>query len=344
MRINGRRQHAYPSTSSSSGAGVPDGIVSLLLGLLSLTFLQVLTVGLESGHDVELLATTLTGLDGTSVDHETGSVETTESHQGSGHVLVTSGNDDHSVQPVSTGGGLDLVSDEVSRLQRVTHAKGSHRDAVRHSNGSELVPDEAGTGHRVLDALTETQNVLVAATDVRTCQPSRTRRYPAVGTGNAANSRVTLVPHAGYSNHGLLKIGIGLYSVSGEQHGLAGTLTLVLGDISGMTVQSFLGSELGRGVQATLDSFGIPRDDGTREHLEVWMMMLGDGVEWRSIDRSEDDDIWCVRGGHSQHFQPTRHNWLPTTFTRIRVSREPERRRSGWVGTELDKLSVRILF
>jgi hypothetical protein len=269
-RPYGSRISAHPSTSSGSRTRIPDGVVSLLLGLLGLTVLQVLTVGLESRYDVELLATALSGLDGTSIDHETRSVESTESHESSRHVLVASRNDDHTIEPMSTGGGLDLVGDEVSRLQRVAHTESSHRNAIRHSDGTELVTDQTSTGHRILDTLTKTQNVLVAAVD-----PSSSSEFLQEGGSKIQIRylRVTLIPHTGHTDHGLLEIGIRLYTIGSEQHGLTGSLTLVLGDIPRMTVQTLFCSKLGRGMQAALGSLGIPGEDRTREHLESFAML-----------------------------------------------------------------------
>ena len=131
----------HSSACSSTGTSVPDRVVSLLLGLFSLTFLQVLPVRLESRDNVELFSSTLTGFDGTSVDHETGSVQSSKGHEGSGHVLVTTGYDDHSIEPMTTGGGLDLIGDEITGLQRVAHSECSHGDSIGYTDGTELVAD-----------------------------------------------------------------------------------------------------------------------------------------------------------------------------------------------------------
>lgn len=123
----------------------------LNLGLGSLSVLEVLAVRLECADDVKRRAiATLSGLDRSSVNHESRSVQSTEGlsgdcrigsmlsaqediqdithlllvfsttyHQGTRHVLVTSGNDNHTIEPVSSSGGLDLVSDKVSRLKLI---------------------------------------------------------------------------------------------------------------------------------------------------------------------------------------------------------------------------------
>jgi hypothetical protein len=48
-------------------------------------------------------------------------------------------------------------------------------------------------------------------------------------------------PYACYTDHGLLEILVAVYTVGGEQHGLTGTLALVLGDISRVSVEAFFG-------------------------------------------------------------------------------------------------------
>jgi hypothetical protein len=120
----------------------------LLLSLRSLPILQVLSVRLESGNDVQRrsIGSASSGLDRSSVHHQSRSVQSPESlhhpvikhgatrsaesrggkplrrkrytdHKGSRHVLVATGDDDHSVEPMSSSGGLDLVSNEVSGLE-----------------------------------------------------------------------------------------------------------------------------------------------------------------------------------------------------------------------------------
>jgi len=91
----------------------------LLLSFRSRSILQVLPVGLESADDIErrTVLSTLSRSDGSSVDHQSRTVESTESHQNTGHILIASRDDDHSVKPVSSSSGFDLVGDEVSRLE-----------------------------------------------------------------------------------------------------------------------------------------------------------------------------------------------------------------------------------
>lgn len=64
---------------------------------------------------------------------------------------------------MTTSGRLNRISNEVPRLKRVTHAKGSHRDSVRDSHGAELVACDASAGEGSLDAVAEVEDVFVAA-------------------------------------------------------------------------------------------------------------------------------------------------------------------------------------
>lgn len=78
------------------------------------------------------------------------------------HVLVARRDGHHAVEPVAAGRGLDLVGDEVAALERVAHAEGAHRDAVRDADGAKLVARDAGLGERRLDAVAKLEDVLVA--------------------------------------------------------------------------------------------------------------------------------------------------------------------------------------
>lgn len=60
-------------------------------------------------------------------------------------------------------GGLHLVRDEVTRLERVRHPAGAHADPVAHADGAKLVADEVRLGQRGLDALAQAQEMAVAS-------------------------------------------------------------------------------------------------------------------------------------------------------------------------------------
>ena len=78
-----------------------------------------LTVGLESRHNIDIgvvLGSSAAGLDGSTVHHQTGAVDTAHSHQHTGHVLVTAGNTDVGIVPLSTHHGLDGIGNKVTTL------------------------------------------------------------------------------------------------------------------------------------------------------------------------------------------------------------------------------------
>jgi hypothetical protein len=113
----------HSSASTRSGACISNRLETSLFRLLGLSLLQVSTVTLESRDDIELLlgssgasASTFSWLDGSSVDHHTRSVETSKGNHGTGHVLVTSWDDNHTIEPMTTGSGLDGIRNQVSRL------------------------------------------------------------------------------------------------------------------------------------------------------------------------------------------------------------------------------------
>jgi hypothetical protein len=78
---------------------------------------------------------------------------TLTSHEDTRHVLVTSRDYNHAVQPVPARRALHLIRDQVSRLQRERHAAGTHRDTVANADGAELVANEVGLYERLLDSL-----------------------------------------------------------------------------------------------------------------------------------------------------------------------------------------------
>ena len=58
---------------------------------------------------------------------------------------------------------FDLVSDEVSRLQRVAHPTRPHTDPVADPTGAELVADDVRLEERLFYALANAEDVLVTA-------------------------------------------------------------------------------------------------------------------------------------------------------------------------------------
>jgi hypothetical protein len=118
----------YPSACSRAGTGVSHRFVTDLFRFLGLTHLKVSTIALECRDDVQFLDRSAvcspaarSWSDRSAVDHQSRSVQSTESDQGSRHVLVTARDNNHSVEPVATRCCLNRVGNEVSGLERVGH-------------------------------------------------------------------------------------------------------------------------------------------------------------------------------------------------------------------------------
>lgn len=58
---------------------------------------------------------------------------------------------------------LHLIRNKIPRLERVAHPKRAHRDTIRDADRAELVARDLSLLERRLDAVSETQDVLVAA-------------------------------------------------------------------------------------------------------------------------------------------------------------------------------------
>ena len=106
------------------------------------------------------------GGDGAAVEHEAGDVETAESHDGGGHVLVAAGDADDTVERVATSDEFDRVGYDFSGDQARLHALGSHGDAVVDRDGVELHRRAASLAHALLDGLGDLAEVEVARADL----------------------------------------------------------------------------------------------------------------------------------------------------------------------------------
>ena len=215
------RVHA--STGTTAGAGVADDVEALLLVDLAG---DVLAVGLEGGDDVDRLAGLgATRLDSTAVDHDTRAVDTAHGNGHTGHVLVTARQTDVGVIPLPLHDRLDTVGDDLTTLQRVTHTRRAHGDAVTDADSVEAVSDEPGFADRVPDEGGQVQQVHVA--------------------------RVALVPDGGDADLGLVHVG--LAEPRRVEHGLRGALGLGLGDGLGDLVELVLPAGGGRAKEAAVE-------------------------------------------------------------------------------------------
>lgn len=64
---------------------------------------------------------------------------------------------------MTSGSGLDLVSNQVARLERVRHRIGAIANSVADTDGTELVTNEVSILERGFDLLAKAQQVLVAS-------------------------------------------------------------------------------------------------------------------------------------------------------------------------------------
>jgi hypothetical protein len=76
------------------------------------------------------------------------------SHEDTRHIFVAPRNNDHTVEPMSAGSRLDLIGNEIPRLERIGHPTRSHADAITDAYCSELVANDAHIRERNFSTLT----------------------------------------------------------------------------------------------------------------------------------------------------------------------------------------------
>lgn len=199
----------HATASTTARARVPNDIETLLLVDLAR---DELSVCLESRNNVQLAVArrlSAASSNGTTVDHQTGPVDTSHGHDDTRHVLVATRDGNVRIVPLSTHDRLNRVGNQVARLQRVAHTLGAHADTITDTNGVELHAVKASTLHTLLDLVVELHQVHVA--------------------------RVSRVPDAADADLGLVQIGV--LHASRVQHGLRRALGLGLGDVAGDLVE-----------------------------------------------------------------------------------------------------------
>lgn len=298
----------HATASTLSRAGVADNVVALVLGDLAG---NVLSVGLEGVDQIDLGAgLAASGGNGTTVHHDTGSVDTSHSNQDTGHVLVATGQGDVGVVPLTAHDGLDTVGDDLSALQGVSHTSRTHGDTIRDTNGVEPVGDQTGFPHGLFHDGRQVHQVHV--------------------TG------ISLVPDGGDTDLGLLHVGI--VETGGVQHGLRGTLRLGLCDEFGdlVEVAAVLGSQgSGRAEKATgilvsaIVPFSIVTSQsiamgGTRTHIG-WMVLDSFEQELRELwPAAESGKPWWLTQLLNR-FAKESACWTRTTETLYSLRIGPQR-------------------
>ena len=97
----------------------------------------MLADGLEDGDDVGGLAFVQAGDDGAAVDEDGRAVHAGHRHDATGHVLVAAPDRDEAVETFRAGHRFDRVGDDLTRDERVAHARGAHGDAVGNRDRAE---------------------------------------------------------------------------------------------------------------------------------------------------------------------------------------------------------------
>ena len=91
----------------------------------------VLADGLEDADNVEVLSLVAARKNGASVNIDGRHVGAQHSHHAAGHILVAAANHNHTVHPLALHASLDAVGNYFAANQRIFHAFGTHRHAVR---------------------------------------------------------------------------------------------------------------------------------------------------------------------------------------------------------------------
>lgn len=230
----------HATTSTTTRAGISDNVESLLLGDLAG---DVLTVGLESRDDIDRLALLgATGLNGTTVNHDAGTVDTTHGNGNTGHVLVATGQADVGVIPLTVHDSLNTIGNNLSALEGVSHTSGTHGDTIRDTDGVESVGNKTGLGDRLLDVGREVHKVHVA--------------------------RVSLVPDGRDANLSLVHVSF--REAGGVEHSLGSTLGLGLSDVGGDLVELVIGADGGGRQEAAVMEDGLV----FRSELALCRMLL----------------------------------------------------------------------
>ena len=126
------RVHAATGARAGDGLGLDGlefGVVDLVIGTGADRF--------EHRDDVEFLVAVAAGQDGAAIDEDGRAVQSGDANHAARHVLVAAPNGDEAVKALAADDCLDRVGNDLARHQRVLHALGAHRNAVRDGDGVE---------------------------------------------------------------------------------------------------------------------------------------------------------------------------------------------------------------
>ena len=206
-----RRGHGvggiHAAASTRSWAAMFDDRLSFFVGDLSG---NVLAITLKSRNNVKFwMQGDATGLDGSAVDHECRTIQSSHRHDAAGHVFIAAGDGNIGIVPLCGHDGFDAVRDDVARLQRVRHAVGPHGDPVADPDRIEPHPPEACGIDPLFDFFSKLVEVHIA--------------------------RVAVVPDAGNPDLCLIHVFTG--HAGGVEHGLRGPLRTGLSDSGAVFVE-----------------------------------------------------------------------------------------------------------
>jgi len=68
---------------------------------------------------------------------------------------------------MASSSGLDLIRNEVPRLEGIRHPTRAHTDTVTDANGAKLVSNHSGIGDGLFYTLTETKQMTVTSTPTK---------------------------------------------------------------------------------------------------------------------------------------------------------------------------------
>ena len=126
--------------------------------------IDVLTVGLKGADDIQRSASGRlnSGANSSSIYHDAWSVQAGHRHNTARHILVTSRQCNQTIIPLCSHGSFDRISNQVSTLQRVSHASGTHRDTIRDADSIESVSNTVYLLNTRLDIFGKLEQVHVA--------------------------------------------------------------------------------------------------------------------------------------------------------------------------------------
>ena len=153
----------HTGAAAAGGAGVfgifPDAFLVQRAGVIGAHRLEHMT---QAGAAAVVHGS---GQHGPAGAEDGGDVQTGGGHQQAGHVLVTVGDHDQTVELVGQNHGLGGVRDQVTGHQGILHADVAHGDAIAHGDGGEHDGRAAGGADAVLYRLGDLVQVHMAGDD-----------------------------------------------------------------------------------------------------------------------------------------------------------------------------------